>query len=356
MSDEILLKDTCDWLNGGGILTKLQTLNVPWKTTITTPQNLDDDYYANHSGNKPVSNLTSKLLDDDNELTASATARLAQTIFIKYNDNWTRAWAALQEAYDPLHNYDGTETTTSVIAQRGKTFTKGSQTNTEKYDEYSDIKGEQTNSETLGEHDFTKSSQTDTEDIGTRTDTKGQMTTTNSIGAHTDEIDTAAQKETTEDGIQGFNSSAYQDANKSTTNRQAHTDKNKYGAQTNTESETARNDVVGAQHNSTTEGQRTDTFGEQQNSTTEGERTDTYGEKNNTFVDGQRVDSETENGYTDTVTVQKGGNLGVTTSQQMLTSELEFRKMYNFFDTLVFPNIDQVLCQKYYVDINRGLY
>ena len=49
-----------------------------------------------------------------------------------------------------------------------------------------------------------------------------------------------------------------------------------------------------------------------------------------------------------TVTTKKGGNLGVTTTQQMLTSELEFRAMYNFFNNLVYKNIDEVLTIKVY--------
>lgn len=39
-----------------------------------------------------------------------------------------------------------------------------------------------------------------------------------------------------------------------------------------------------------------------------------------------------------------GGNIGVTTTQQLLTSEVELRKMYSsLFDTVVYPDVDKVL-------------
>ena len=62
---------------------------------------------------------------------------------------------------------------------------------------------------------------------------------------------------------------------------------------------------------------------------------------------GTNSNSETRN-ETTTVTTNKGGNLGVTTTQQMLISELDFRASYNFFNNLVYKNVDEVLTSKIY--------
>ena len=104
-----ILKKTSDCFNGKGIFSFLDSFDVPWKDEIS-PQSLDDDYYGNHSGSKSVSPLVENFLDDDSTLTDSMLTRLATTIIAKYNDGWIRAWDALKEEYDPLHNYDGTET------------------------------------------------------------------------------------------------------------------------------------------------------------------------------------------------------------------------------------------------------
>ena len=63
----------------------------------------------------------------------------------------------------------------------------------------------------------------------------------------------------------------------------------------------------------------------------------------------QITNSNSETGNeTTTVTTNKGRNLGVTTTQQMLISELDFRASYNFFNNLVYKNVDEVLTSKIY--------
>ena len=44
-----------------------------------------------------------------------------------------------------------------------------------------------------------------------------------------------------------------------------------------------------------------------------------------------------------TVTTKNSGNIGVTTTQKMLQSEMEFRAVFNFFNDIVYKNIDEVL-------------
>lgn len=89
-----------------------------------------------------------------------------------------------------------------------------------------------------------------------------------------------------------------------------------------------------------------------------GEQTNNH--KDNQYIDtttkDSRTDTHTEDGYTDINTTQHGlkvehkltkrGNLGVTTSQQMLQSELELRK-YDFIKQ-IFNDIDTYLCLRIY--------
>lgn len=59
------------------------------------------------------------------------------------------------------------------------------------------------------------------------------------------------------------------------------------------------------------------------------------------ITDGGR-DTETRN-----YELTRSGNIGVTTSQQMIESERKLR-MWNFFDMVVFPDVDRVLTIKIY--------
>lgn len=63
----------------------------------------------------------------------------------------------------------------------------------------------------------------------------------------------------------------------------------------------------------------------------------------------QQLSGSKENNYTDRIhdkTLIRSGNIGVTTSQQMLESELNLRK-YDFFQQ-VFKDVDKILCSYIY--------
>ena len=140
--------------------------------------------------------------------------------------------------------------------------------------------------------------------------------------------------------IAGYNSSTYSNDSKKTTTYDNYTDKNEL-------SYNAREDVQNYNTNVNTVNDETVTY----NTTDTDNKTTTNNLKEETT--GTISDSGTNNNQesgseSTTVTTKKGGNLGVTTTQQMLTSELEFRAMYNFFNNLVYKNIDEVLTIKVY--------
>lgn len=138
---------------------------------------------------------------------------------------------------------------------------------------------------------------------GTETDTLTSSNTTN-IGSQTSTNNIGEQIITQESDIAGFNSS-YQDANKTTTNNGSHTDTSNISERSDSSSDTS----------STVSGERED------NSTT------TY----NT---------------TETTSIRRHGNIGVTTSGQLID---DFRRIvdWQFFDT-VYQDLDDILVLKIY--------
>ena len=82
-----------NWLIGDGIFSELSKLSVPWSTNSI---DLDIEYFGNHSGDKIISPLVSKLLVDV-KLNSDSITRLASIIFSLNGDNWSRLYSALQE-------------------------------------------------------------------------------------------------------------------------------------------------------------------------------------------------------------------------------------------------------------------
>lgn len=82
----------------------------------------------------------------------------------------------------------------------------------------------------------------------------------------------------------------------------------------------------------------------------------TYGFNSTTAVDADESNTDTSNTETKDLTTEttrmykKGGNLGVTTTQQMMTSEYEYRINYEFF-IAVFKDVDKILVIESYGDI-----
>ena len=145
---------------------------------------------------------------------------------------------------------------------------------------------------------------------GTETDTLTSSNTTN-IGSQTSTNNIGEQIITQESDIAGFNSS-YQDANKTTTNNGSHTDTSNISERSDSSSDTS----------STVSGERED------NSTT------TY----NT---------------TETTSIRRHGNIGVTTSGQLID---DFRRVvdWQFFDT-VFSDIDKIVVISTYGELHDSL-
>lgn len=236
-----------DWLTGDGIFHYLQTINdLPWASPDISGI-LDTAYHGDH-GDRLISPLVHKLLDEDNELTLANKQKLANVIFNLFKIQWEHEYALLSAEYDPISNYDMEEHETP--AEVTHTITPAETTNT------------LTPAETT--------------------------------------VETLPPKLTTESEVSAFNSSGYADSDKVTSS------------------------------------------GDINNKGTESIDVDTAGSNK----------LEVDTAGSDVFTVQKErtltrkGNIGVTTTQQMMQSELELWK-WNFYRS-VFKDIDSVLTLKIY--------
>lgn len=267
-------------------------LEVPWNNQDLA-QSLDWDYYGNHSGSKYISPLARKLVHDNyvgDKVLQADRDMLYTIIYNKYIDNWNSLWDAMTAEYNPIENYnmveDGNDTndnTTTYSGSETDTTTKSGSEN----------------------HSITKTgSETDTNvQSGTReTKTSGGWTDKRSaFNSDTLKADTGREYDTT-DGVTetesfGTGSKEYKDVNTKTfANRQD-------------------SDAL--------------TFNNRQDATTK------------TFNNRQDVyDGDTTHHLT------RSGNIGVTTAQQMIESEIELRKQ-NFFD-LIYKDLDKVLALMIY--------
>ena len=324
------LTNTVDWLSGNGIFTVMASNNsLPWADN-PTPIDLDYDYYGNHSGNKITSCLVDKLSDENGVLSTENMEKLARIIFSKYHDNWERAWYALSLEYNPIHNYDGDETVTTEHSYENTN--NNTITNTKTHNLSVDNTGTVTDNDTI-----TKTG-TDTTHIINNEDKTGSDTLTKSGKEKNTDTKNGSMIETNE--IAGYNSSTYSNDSKKTTTYDNYTDANEL-------SYNAREDVQNYNTNVNTVNDETVTY----NTTDTDNKTTTNNLKEETTgtISDSGTNNNQENGSESvTVTTKKGGNLGVTTTQQMLQSEFEFRAMYNFFNNLVYKNIDEVLTIKVY--------
>lgn len=104
-----------DWMTNG-IFTYLNQLDVPWKNDITADI-LDLEYFGNHSGEKLISPLIEKMLENDT-LTQARLQTLANILFAHNKNQWNKLYALYRLEYNPIENYsmveaeDGTDTRT----------------------------------------------------------------------------------------------------------------------------------------------------------------------------------------------------------------------------------------------------
>lgn len=271
-----------DYINNG-IFTFLNSLDVPWKDKNISQQ-LNLQYHGNISGKKETSPLVDSLIVE-NSLTDNSKTMLAMSIFSIYSNKWSKLYRILSLEYEPIENYNMIETE--------KTTSTNENTDT--------ITTNTTNSNDVTETNTGTNTTNDSEN------TTGKNTITDSRTIAED------NNVTNNNSLYGFNSVSGVNADsqngtetKNTTDNNTHNDDLK-GMRTNEHSENINTSKVTSQKNDIKD-----------------------------IKDG----THTENGSQDR-TLSRHGNIGVTTSQQMINSEIELWQ-WNFFSE-VFKDIDKIL-------------
>ena len=246
-----------EWYTAG-IFTRLGTLfpdELPWANLHG--QELDLMYFGNHSGDKEISPLLDKFIeqnrgnDTPEVLSTEQVTSLANVLYTRYGVQWDKLYKVLSEEYNPIENYSLIEEETLISRERRLLISRERR-----------LLNVERSKTTSAQSDFTV-----TTDSGTASD------------------------------VYGFNSNSpvpqAETSGNSTVTTRGDSDKN---VTTETETETG-------------------TF-----------ETET----------GTRTETETGNRR-----LTRSGNIGVTTSQQMLESEIKLWE-WSFYET-VFKDVDTVL-------------
>ena len=262
-------------------------------------------------GEKTISPYFARMLKTYKDLGLPVENVIAYDMYQLYGESWKRIKTALFAEYNPIENYDRNE--------HSETTHTG--TDTDKYGAQTNTVGQQTN--TYGERSDTKGEQVDT--IGEADVTYGRVETTYG-GKH---ITDGARTDTNQHDVSAFNQNTYSPESKDT---------HIIGAQEHTES--LRIDSV--DEHTDVNGEHTNTSGERVD--TKGQQIDTISSRSDTV--GQKTD-EHEKDTKDETESRIHGNVGVTTNQQMIESELSLRQRFKFLDILL-TDISHELCLRVY--------
>lgn len=301
---------------------KVPSYNFPWKESgiMVDTINLDVQYVGNHSGGKLISPLVSDMVKN-NALPAEALSRLASIMVSLYGLKWKKLWDTLVMEYNPIENFrsEETETTTNdgtvTNDSKGTTSRTGEEktniSNSENYTESMNVKGsENVNGDkkfTVDETDTENRTETNTDTVKTVTTGKNDM------------------------GVFGFDSKELSPHDSTTQTGNTDT--------TSNQSKQYKGDTVRIGNNDETETRNT----------TRNDDTTKNGNKSGTTTDTKTyTDTQTDTASANTKTNDTGtrkllrfGNIGVTTSQQMIQAERDLW-FWDFFGVL-FSDLDYVL-------------
>ena len=107
----LLREAFADWKIVDGIFGALSTLGeeMPWDDHAEA-ETLDIEYFGNHSGGKFVAPVVMNLLGDTESLLDADRIVLAKIIWTKFGEPWKHLWETNVVVYNPIHNYNMSET------------------------------------------------------------------------------------------------------------------------------------------------------------------------------------------------------------------------------------------------------
>lgn len=316
-----------DWINNG-IFKYLQALDVPWKNDVTSNE-LDVIYHGSRSGKKFVGSIVENFLSN-NVLSNESKETIAQAIFAINEKNWKALWNTLNLEYNPIENYSMTETENISDVHEGTLTSKGEDTTTknDSLTNTQDTTNTTTNNETFTNTTVGSITRNVT-DNGT-SKTESDVTKTTSENTITNSANT--------NQLYGFNSVDAVNSDKQIGD----------GTQDTTGNETVK-DVTNITTTNTVKDETSTTNNgtDTTESTIKSDIGVTGTTTNETNVNVKRDNTDTENKtITTDRTLKRSGNIGVTTSQQMIDSERNLW-FWSYFEK-VFADVDNILTLKIY--------
>lgn len=348
---------------GDGIFTDLETHNVPWKNEDIATQ-LNVAYYA-RSGDKscsPLINNRMRLQDDWPTLNEQSRAVIASTVFELYKTQWNKLYATLSLVYNPIENYRMTENeeierTNNNTEEFGGTVTTESTNSNHEY-------GQNLVTNNLSETDTgtiqnagTKTTNEDSE-ITIDNDVSNTGTETTAREADNKRYDEGTIENSGSDSntnsIYGFNSNSDVNSNASSgSNSNVETrDLMLTDDIDDTETKTL-NTTTATDNTETRDISITDVSSNTETHNLTKANTGTVKTEPDIHNDDEIETTETrnlENTYelNESITrdFTRSGNIGVTTTQQLIESERSVSQ-WSFFER-VFKDIDYMLCLDVY--------
>ena len=313
-----------DDLLGSGLFRVLREKGAPW--TFQLDEILDNAYHMLY-GDRPASHTLRKSAGSG----TADISEMADIIMTLYAVKWNRLYTVTQLQYDPIENYSMTETREhSESTTYGHTVsgqTSGSTQGTSSGTDALQHGKTDTVSSTVTESD--QQNTTDALQHGKSTATSGQKSTSST---RTPAV-TASDSST----IFGF------DSGSTGVPLSAHTSTNS-GTDTTTGTDTDTSTVTDSgtdTHTITaTDAKTTTTAG-----STASTGTDTRTVSDTSSGSSSGTSSETHGGHDDTeggYTLTRNGNIGVTTSQQMIESEIALWQ-WTFINNVIYPDVNSVV-------------
>lgn len=183
-----------DWDAGAGIFSKLDAggPTTPWHSYVSAA-GLDIAYQGMRSGDKFVTNIFYKYLDDDGELTTTGANKIISAIQARFYQKWQHLWDDYVLEYSPLNSYDITE-------EYEKSSTRTPNLSVREHGDDDTTYENDTSSSLVHGHTVTDSG------TDTTTDTHGHVI-----------VDSGQPSSTTTTQVKGFNAVAFEDKQKETT-------------------------------------------------------------------------------------------------------------------------------------------
>lgn len=306
-----------------GIFSRLESYDVPWKTDIQG-EVLDSVYMGTFSGGKPPAPIILRMSKaSEGYLTSAQVSQLASMLWNINGPDWEKSWDLEESSYDPISNYDMTEEMVRDDREREEAGT---------------------GSTTYGRTDTRTDNLTDGYgSTSTRTDNlsdgygKTLTRTDNLEMEHTGTDTTAESGSETGSSSRELSSYGLNSSEPVPTDEEASST-----SQTTQGTKTETKNLTDTQTGTVTTAESgTDTHTGTSATAKTGADTHTGTQTNAATGTDQRTDDKT---VTDSHTylLTRRGNIGVTTSQEMIEKERTLRAWRLFYDR-VFPDIDKML-------------